>query len=61
MIGERVRDKIAEFGSKSLNLLFADPRSTGAEGLPNGEVFEIVIAHIRISSCSCASCGASYL
>jgi hypothetical protein len=39
---ERLR---IEFGSKSLNLLFADPQSTGAEGLPNGEVFKIAPAH----------------
>ena len=36
-----------EFRSESLNLLFGDPQSTGAERLSHRKVFEISPAHSR--------------
>jgi hypothetical protein len=40
--------------ARQAGLFFADPQSTGAEGLAHSEVFEIATAHSR-SSCSYAS------
>ena len=34
-----------EFGRKSLNLRLGDAQSTGAEGLPHCEIFEVSLAH----------------